>query len=364
MNEQSMSDVSESRKIIHCDCDCFFAAVEIRDDPVLAGRPVAVGGSASRRGVIATCNYEAREYGVHSAMASARALRLCPDLVLLPSNFEKYRQAALAVRHIFHQFTDQVEPLSLDEAFLDVTDSGHCGGSATLMAREIRARIAREVGITASAGVAANKFLAKIASDWRKPNGLFVIRPDQVDDFVRRLPVRKLPGVGKATGDKLSRLGIEDCGALQQWSELALRERFGVYGRRLYELCRGIDQRPVSAERSRKSLSVEHTFAADLPDLTSCEARVAELFSQLKSRLRRLDSRYGITRQFVKIRFDDFSITTVERHCAEGTVLASFLDLCAEGWQRRNRPVRLLGVGVRLLDMEGGGEGRQLPLFD
>ena len=183
------------RKIIHCDCDCFYAAVEVRDDPCLAGRPLAVGGRPERRGVVATCNYEARAFGIHSAMAMAQALRRCPDLVVLPPDFPRYRRVAEQIRTIFRDFTPLVEPLSLDEAFLDVSASPRHGGSATRIAEEIRARVRGEVGITVSAGVAPNKFLAKVASDWRKPDGLFVIPPTAVDAFVRALPVRRLFGV-------------------------------------------------------------------------------------------------------------------------------------------------------------------------
>jgi DNA polymerase-4 len=355
---------ADGRKIIHCDCDCFFAAVEIRDDPSLAELPIAVGGSHRRRGVIATCNYRAREYGIHSAMPTARALRLCPGLVLIPPDFEKYREAAMAVRRIFHRFTDRVEPLSLDEAYLDVSDSEHCRGSATLIAREVRSAIRREVGITASAGVAPNKFLAKIASDWRKPDGLFVVCPDDVDTFVSGLPVRKLSGVGKATERKLDRFGVVTCGDLRRIGLAELVDAFGAFGHRLYELSRGIDNRPVMVERIRKSLSVEQTYAADLPDLDSCLAKLPELFMQFRQRLRRLDDRYQVTRQFLKIRFDDFTITTVERHCPGGVALESYQRLCDEGWRRGTRPVRLLGVGVRLADMAPGSGGRQLALFD
>ena len=179
------------RKIIHCDCDCFYASVEMRDDPALRGVPLAVGGASDRRGVIATCNYEARSYGVRSAMPSAHAMRLCPSLVVIPPNFEKYRAAAYQVREIFHRYTDLVEPLSLDEAYLDVSDSEHFQGSATLIARAIREAVSQEVGITISAGVAPNKFLAKVASDWDKPDGLTTITPDQVEAFVSALPVRR-----------------------------------------------------------------------------------------------------------------------------------------------------------------------------
>ncbi len=199
------------RKIIHVDCDCFYAAIEMRDDPRLAGRPMAVGGSPERRGVIATCNYEARAYGVRSAMSSRHALKLCPDLLIVKPRFEAYREASREIHAIFRDYTELIEPLSLDEAYLDVSDSQWYSGSATRIAEDIRRRVARTLHITVSAGVAPNKFLAKIASDWRKPNGLFVITPGEVEAFVAALPVARLHGVGKVTADKLARLGIETC---------------------------------------------------------------------------------------------------------------------------------------------------------
>ena len=191
------------RKLIHADCDCFYAAVEVRDNPDLRGRPLAVGGSPEKRGVIATCNYEARDFGVRSAMASGQALRLCPDLLIVPPRMKHYQQVSRDIHSIFSHYTDLIEPLSLDEAYLDVSGSEHCHGSATLMAKELRQKVRTDVGIIISAGVAPNKFLAKIASDWNKPDGLFVITPDQVDEFVKKLPVNKLHGVGKVTAEKL-----------------------------------------------------------------------------------------------------------------------------------------------------------------
>ena len=206
------NDVKHTRKIIHCDCDCFYAAVEMRDNPALAELPLAVGGQPDRRGVIATCNYVARRYGVRSAMSSAQAVQRCPDLLILPPSMDKYRAASRTILAIYRDYTPLVQPLSLDEAYLDVTDSPHCRGSATLMAEEIRTRIRQEVGITASAGVGPNKFIAKIASDWNKPDGLYVVRPQDTDGFVAALPVGKLHGVGRVTAARLERLGIKTCG--------------------------------------------------------------------------------------------------------------------------------------------------------
>lgn len=349
------------RKIIHCDCDCFYAAVEIRDDPSLAGRPVAVGGDPGKRGVLSTCNYEAREYGIHSAMPSAYAKRLCPDLIILPHNFEKYKEVSLLIRDIFFDYSELVEPLSLDEAYLDVTDSDRCQGSGTLMAQEIRQRVKETAGITISAGVAPNKYLAKIASDWKKPDGLFVITPENIDEFVRELPVKKIHGVGKVTARKLDRLGIETCSDLQTFSVFELTEEFGRFGKNLYDFARGIDTREVQPVRKRKSLSVEHTFDKDLNTLEQCLDQTPELFVAFKSRLNRLDSEYRVTKSFVKLKFTDFSSTTLERGLTNPRI-SDFKALIEEAWQRNELGVRLMGVGVRFVDLSDEIDALQLPL--
>ncbi|MCU9945887.1 DNA polymerase IV [Pseudomonas solani] len=348
------------RKIIHIDCDCFYAAIEMRDDPSLAGRPLAVGGSADRRGVIATCNYEARAYGVRSAMSSHHALKLCPDLLIVRPRFDAYREASREIHAILRDFTEIIEPLSLDEAYLDVSESQHFSGSATRIAQEIRKRVWQELRITVSAGVAPNKFLAKIASDWRKPNGLFVITPDQVDDFVAELPVSKLHGVGKVTADKLGRLGVINCVDLREWSRVALAREFGSFGERLYGLARGIDERAVQVDSRRQSLSVENTFDQDLPDLGACLERLPELYEELQRRLQRLDSSYKPGKPFVKLKFHDFSQTTLEQAGA-GRDLDSYKLLLGAAFARGDKPVRLIGVGVRLQDLQGVAE--QLKLF-
>lgn len=341
------------RKIIHCDCDCFYAAIEVRDRPELAGLPVAVGGRAESRGVIATCNYVARGFGVRSAMPTARALRLCPQLVLLSPDFTRYRAASRQILDIYRDYTALVEPLSLDEAYLDVTGVGHCQGSASLMAAEIRARIAAEVGITASAGIAPNKFIAKVASDWHKPDGQFVVRPQEVDAFVAALPVDKIFGVGKVTAGKLHAMGVRTCGELRAWSEADLSHAFGRFGSRLYQLCRGIDQRPVSPDRIRKSVSVETTYTPDLADLEACRHALPALIDDLCQRLAASHGHRALHKAVVKIRFADFSHTTAE--CLSNRAeSATWLQLLDEAWARRPGPVRLLGVGVRFMDRETG----------
>ncbi|MBA2777640.1 DNA polymerase IV [Billgrantia kenyensis] len=346
-----------SRKILHADCDCFYAAVEMRDNPALREVPLAIGGSAEGRGVIATCNYPARAYGIHSAMPTARALRLCPHLTLLSGDFERYREASRQLQAIFHELTPLVEPLSLDEAFLDVSDVSRFSGSATWMARWLKEECLRRVGITVSVGVAPAKFLAKIASDWEKPDGLTVIAPSQVEGFLRDLAVTKLHGVGPATAKRLEALEIVTCNDLQGVPLERLVQEFGKFGRRLYELARGIDERPVRVERERKSISAENTFARDLPDLALCHDELVPLCERLEARI----SRHGsppVAAAFVKVRFDDFSLTTLE---CRGTSpsLATFVDLLDQAWARRSRPVRLLGVGVRLVPEDAR---RQLDL--
>jgi len=349
------------RKIIHCDCDCFYASVEMRDDPNLRGRPLAVGGASDRRGVISTCNYEARSFGVRSAMPSAQAKKLCPDLIVVPGNMKKYREVSGQIRDIFLEYSEIIEPLSLDEAFLDVSDSGRCQGSATLIAEEIRRRVRAELGITISAGVAPNKFLAKIASDWRKPDGLTVITPDAVDQFVLRLPVAKIHGVGRVTAEKMQRQGIRTCADLRRFSLIELTQAYGKFGRRLYELCRGVDERPVSGDGSRKSVSVEHTFNEDLCALDEWLEQLTILYMRLLERLENLDRRYQISGATVKVKYGDFSLATQERASQSGRI-SEFRQLLQQCWDRRAAPIRLLGLGVKLRDLRAGLGPEQLPL--
>jgi DNA polymerase-4 len=350
------------RKIIHCDCDCFYAAVEMRDDPALRGKPLAVGGKAETRGVIATCNYEARAFGVHSAMSTARALRLCPQLILLPPDFRRYREASQQILAIYHDYTPLVEPLSLDEAYLDVSGLERCQGSATLMAREIRARIRAEVRITASAGIAPNKFLAKVASDWNKPDGQFVIRPQDIDAFVTALPVGRIFGVGKVTAARLQKGGVRTCGDLRAWDLARLVSEFGRFGTTLHQLCRGIDERPVRPDRIRKSLSVETTYARDLPDLAACHVELPALIAEFRRRFARLPAPRAVHKALVKVKFADFTQTTAECISAapDETVWAALLD---EAWARQGSSVRLLGVGVRFVETDARAEEEQGDLF-
>lgn len=337
------------RKIIHIDCDCFYAAVEVRDNPSLRGRPVAVGGDPGRRGVIATCNYEARRDGVRSAMPSSQALRMCPDLVILKPDFDKYRRVSEQIQTIFKRFTDRIEPLSLDEAFLDVSDCQQFHNSATRIAEALRQQVREEVRITVSAGVAPNKFLAKIASDWRKPDGLFVIRPEQVSEFIGALPVEKIFGVGRVTAERMHQLGIRHCCDLQTLSRLELGQHFGSFGERLWHLCRGEDDRAVHNNRRRKSVSVERTFEENLPALHHWLAVLPALEEALSRRLANLDNHYLVNGLYIKVRYDDFTSATCETPggLADREV---FENLIRSQWQRRPGAIRLLGIGLRLKD--------------
>ncbi|MDX2346500.1 MAG: DNA polymerase IV [Legionella sp.] len=350
------------RKIIHIDMDCFYAAIEMRDYPELAKLPIAVGGSPDRRGVISTCNYYARQFGVRSAMATGYALKLCPDLVIQPTRMAVYREESGFIREIFSEYSDKIEPLSLDEAYLDVTGSTHHEGSASWIAEAIRARIYETRGLTASAGIAPNKSLAKIASDWHKPNGQMVITPEDIDAFMHDLSVRKLFGVGPVMASRLDALGVQTCGELQQHSKIMLAKQFGSMGERLYELSRGIDSREVQSERIRKSISVEETYVKDLINLESCLAEIPGLLERLKARIEKADASPNIHNLFVKLKFDDFQQTTVERLSNQIDV-DLIKQLMQEGFERKLRPVRLLGIGVRLAETKNSNQDCfQLPL--
>lgn len=340
------------RKIIHVDMDCFFAAVEMRDNPALRDIPLAIGGSRERRGVISTANYPARKFGVRSAMPTATALKLCPHLTLLPGRFDAYKEASAQIRDIFSRYTSLIEPLSLDEAYLDVTDSVHCHGSATLMAQEIRATIYNETGLTASAGIAPVKFLAKIASDLNKPNGQYVITPDAVPGFLKTLPLSKIPGVGKVSAGKLETMGLRTCEDVQNSDLSQLLKRFGKFGRVLWERSQGIDEREISSERQRKSVGVERTLAEDIHEWAQCEAIIEQqLYPELERRLRNVKPDLLIARQGVKLKFNDFQQTTQE-HVWPKLNKDDLIATARKTWDERRggRGVRLVGLHVTLLD--------------
>lgn len=328
--------------------DCFFAAVEVRENPHLKGKPLAVGGKPNTRGVVAACNYEARKFGVHSAMPMSRALQQCPALITTPVHMDLYKAVSKEIHAIFYDYTDLIEPLSLDEAYLDVTKSKHCNGSATLIAKEIRQRIFDSQELTASAGVAPNKFLAKVGSDWNKPNGQKVITPDHVHDFVKGLPVTAISGVGKVTAKKMARQGLKTCGDLNNMGADKLQQYFGSFGATLYQYSQGIDSRPVKNHWVRKSLSVEDTFAKDLPDLEACLLQVPIIYKELLRRIVRAKEKQHLSPKalIVKLRFSDFETTTIQ---IAGTAPDedTYKRLLVEAWQRGQRPVRLIGIGLQ-----------------
>lgn len=343
------------RKIIHVDMDCFFAAVEMRDNPALKSVPLAIGGSREQRGVISTCNYEARKYGVRSAMSTHKAQLLCPKLVLLPGRMGVYKAVSQQIRAIFERYSDLIEPLSLDEAYLDVTDSPHFKGSASLIAEAIRADIRRELNLTASAGVAPNKFLAKIASEENKPDGLFVLTPAAVADFVKDLPLRKIPGVGPATESRLAALGLKTCADIQRCDQDWFELQFGKFGRALYERAFGIDERGVTVSRERKSVGVETTLPKDLETLAAVRRVADELAPELT---RRLGER-AIGKVGVKLKFSDFTQTTME-HVSGELDHGLFDALLETAYQRgQGKGVRLVGLFVGLA---GQGVIQQLKL--
>lgn len=347
------------RKIIHIDMDAFFASVEMRDNPALRNVPMAVGGSSDRRGVIATSNYQARKYGVRSAMATAHAKKLCPHLVLVRGQMSKYKEASSIVFDIFHEYTDKVQGLSLDEAYLDVTDVDLFNNSATLIAEDIRKKIfERTNGLTASAGIAPNKLLAKLACDFRKPNGQFTVSPPSVGDFIKNIPVEKIWGIGKVTASHMHAMNIKTCQDMQAYSRSDLIHHFGKFGDDLFDYCRGHDEREVRTEYKRKSLGTEETFSQDITQYDEMKDHIKRMVEEIKEDLQRYEDR-TIKNLHVKIKYFDFKQTTIERQIP--FTLENFLHLFEERWTQDPRPVRLLGVGVKFEDEL---EINQLPLFD
>ena len=335
------------RKIIHIDMDAFYASVEQRDNPELGGKPVVVAWLGNRS-VVCAASYEARKFGVHSAMPSVRAKRLCPDAVFLPPDFPRYRAVSRQTHEIFERHTDLIEPLSLDEAYLDVSENKTGLPTATQVARTIREQIRTELHLTASAGVAPNKFLAKVASDWKKPDGLFVIQPDEVDSFLLPLPVGRVPGVGKVTEEKLKALGVQTIGDLRQFDLVVLEKHFGRYGVRLYELARGIDKNEVIPNRPTQSISAEDTFPQDVL-LSETEPMIRKLAEHTWTASRK-ESRIART-VVLKLKTSEFKILTRSHtpdsppsSCEELTNIALAL-LERVGLDPKQR-FRLVGVGL------------------
>lgn len=341
------------RKIIHLDMDCFYAAVEMRERPELNGKPIAVGGG-SHRGVVTTCNYEARKFGVHSAMPGFMARERCPQIVFLPVRFDLYRAESQKIRAILQSYTPLMEPLSLDEAYIDVSASGRFAWD---IAKEIRARIYAETGLTASAGVAPNKMLAKIASDWRKPNGQFAILPEHVATFMSGLSVRKIWGVGPKSAERFAARGIQTCGDLQKLTLSELLRYHGQWGRELHRLCRGSDDRAVEPNRARKSLSNESTFSENLATLEACSRALEPLIEEMLAEAAAKAGDRVIRKAFIKIKYADFTRTTRECVCTLPTS-AVFQQLLAEAHARHDLPVRLLGTGIRFADEDTHAESQ------
>lgn len=335
------------RKIIHIDMDAFYASVEQRDHPELRGKPIAVG-HAEERGVVAAASYEARRYGVHSAMSSQKAKRLCPSLIFIPGRMEVYKEVSRQIHEIFHAYTDVIEPISLDEAFLDVTDNKPGIPLAVDIAREIKRKIRSELNLVASAGVSYNKFLAKIASDYRKPDGLCTIHPDQALDFIAHLPIENFWGVGPVTARRMHLLGIHNGGQLRTRSLEMLTREFGKAGAIYYDFARGIDLRPVEAVRVRKSIGCEHTLEKDINRTSSVIIELYHVAVELVERLQRKDFR-GNTLT-LKIKFHDFrQITRSITQSQELTELSVILPLAKQLLREvdyEEHPIRLIGLSV------------------
>jgi DNA polymerase-4 len=340
------------RKIIHIDMDAFYASVEQRDFPELRGKPVAVG-SPSSRGVVTTASYEARKYGIRSAMPSVTAKRLCPDLIFILPRFDIYKKVSLQIRKIFLEYTDLVEPLSLDEAFLDVSQNKKNIPSAIQIAREIKLKIHEKTGLTASAGISINKFLAKTASDIKKPDGLFFIPPEKAATFIEKLPIEKFFGVGKVTAKKMHDMGIRNGFDLKQWSEVDLIQKFGKVGTYYYQISRGIDNRDVNPVRIRKSLGAENTFPEDLNDMRSINRELEKILTVLIRRMKRTNTK-GKTLT-LKVKYTDFqqitrSQTMPEWLEQEEDIRNLYLKML-QGLELR-QGIRLLGLSLSNLNHE------------
>ncbi len=340
------------RKIIHIDMDAFFASIEQRDNPVYRGKPLAVG-YAGPRGVVAAASYEARVYGVRSAMASKTALRNCPQLIFVMPRFEVYKAVSRQIMEIFHEYTDLVEPLSLDEAFLDVTENYKQMASATQIAQEIKHKISDNLGLTASAGVSFNKFLAKIASDYKKPNGLFVVKPTEAEQFVESMAIEQFYGVGKVTSERMHQLGIKTGADLKQWSEQGLVTNFGKAGHIYFQNARAIDERPVQWQRIRKSVSSETTFEKDIdtyekliPELQNVTREVINYIGKknFKGRTVNLKIKYADFKIISRSKTFPTAITDYETLYKAGSELLTLVDLSPK--------IRLIGIGIKNIEEE------------
>jgi len=346
--------------------DAFYASVEQRDHPEWQGKPVIVGGSPDSRGVVATASYEARKFGVHSAMPSARARRMCPHGIFVRPRFDVYRSVSKQIREIFAEFTDLIEPLSLDEAYLDVTENKKGNPSATLLAKEIKDLIRERTNLSSSAGVAPNKFLAKIASDMHKPDGLTVITPDMAEEFIATLPIGRFHGIGRVTEEKMKSLGIPNGAELKKWSEADLVAHFGKVGSFYYQIARGIDLREVRADRIRKSIGAEETFSEDLGNLKDMERQLDAIAQDVAGRLEK--NHTGGRTVTLKVRYADFQrvtrSTTPGVFIRDAESLATLSKSMLPLTDAEKRKVRLLGITVSGLEIAEIVDGRQLDLFD
>ncbi len=363
-----MSDVPAYRKIIHIDMDAFFASVEQRDNPEYRGKPIVVGGSPSGRGVVAAASYDARKFGVRSAMASHKALQLCPHLIFVRPRFDMYRQVSQSIREIFSRYTDIIEPLSIDEAYLDVSDDKLGIGSAMTIAEEIRAAIRNELELTASAGVSINKFVAKVASDLNKPDGITFIGPSRIEKFMESLPVEKFYGVGKVTAAKMKKMNWHTGGDLKKLSEPELVKHFGKQGHFYFNIVRGIDNRPVQPFRETKSVGVEDTFEEDLISAADLNRELEKLADKLSERTRRRELR-GRTLT-LKIRFGDFSSITRSRSFLRpinerDEIWSAARELLFRELPEEGQRIRLLGITLSNFHETKlrGGDPMQLSLF-
>jgi DNA polymerase-4 len=355
------------RKIIHIDMDAFFAAIEQRDFPKYRNKPLIVGGAPDSRGVVATCSYEARQYGIHSAMPSSQAYRLCPQAIFVPPRFEAYREASQTIRKIFTGYTRLVEPLSLDEAYLDVSNVQLHQGSATRIAKAIKAAIKHETGLIASAGISYNKFLAKIASDMDKPDGLYLITPEQGARFVEQLTIDKFHGIGKATAQKMQALGIQNGKDLRNFSLETLQQHFGKSAHHYYNICRGIDDRPVNSHRISKSVGVETTFQRDIKARQEVIEQLRNLLEKALGKVaeKRLTA-YTLT---IKIKYHDFVQITRSRTLPHAVTARSNTLAILEDLLRSTdvgaRKVRLLGVTLSSLENQSKLKHmQQMDLFN
>ena len=353
------------RKIIHIDMDAFFAAVEQRDNPQYCGKPLVVGGKPDSRGVVATCSYEARKFGIHSAMPSSKAYRLCPQAVFVKPRFEVYKEVSVTIRHIFSEYTELFEPLSLDEAYLDVTEVSCCQGSATLIAREIKQKIREQTGLTASAGISYNKFLAKIASDINKPDGLYLITPEQGPGFVEQLEIGKFHGIGKATENKMHTLGIRTGNDLKKCTLPLLVQHFGKSGQHYFNIARGIDNRLVTNYRPSKSVGVEITFQEDIEDHLVI---LQQLYALLDKALIKLAAKQMTAHTLtVKLKYHDFVQITRSKTLPQAITRIEGFDVVLadllKGTEVGIKKVRLLGVALSSLHISAPLHYQQMDLF-